>query len=454
MVRPGDLVGDRYRVIEEIASGGMGTVWRAHHEELDVDVAIKLVSADAATPSSLKRFKREAQAAARLRSPHIVQVIDFGVFEDQPYLAMELLRGEDLATRLDRVHVLPLAECATIMDGVAKAVQLAHDAGIVHRDLKPGNIFLERVGEEEIVKVLDFGIAKDLKAVADPANTTASGLVGSPGYMSPEQVWGEAVGPPADVWAMGVVLFEMLTGVNPFEDEKLAKIFEKIIREPIPSVRTYNGGLPEAFDDLLAAAFARKASDRIQSPKELADGVRKAIDDPSATSAREFDPHAATMDASEASRTAVTEDGLLGPTPEPAKTDRRWTLLAVAALVLVVGGIGFISTRSAGIGTSPDSGRVQPSGVPSTAVSEEARAEAPRENADARAAPASEDAGAAAATPTSSASPAPPSSPLSRRSPKPVRAPRAAPRPAPKPEPAPPAAPSLDPRFGIPAEKN
>jgi eukaryotic-like serine/threonine-protein kinase len=278
MLRPGDRVGDRYEIIEQLGEGGMGTLFRAHHLELDVDVALKVVAARMASAGSLKRFKREARAAAKLRSPNIVQVLDYGEYQGHPYLAMELLRGEDLAARIGRVGRLPFEECARIMQGVAKAVQVAHRAGIVHRDLKPANIFLERVGEDEVVKILDFGVAKDLNAPIDPGSTTAAGVVGSPAYMSPEQVWAQEVGPRSDVWAMGVIAFELITGKNPFLDETLAKIFEHIIRDPLPKPSAFRPGLPAALDGFCERALARSPKDRLTSAKELADAFCAAIE--------------------------------------------------------------------------------------------------------------------------------------------------------------------------------
>jgi serine/threonine protein kinase len=278
MLRPGDRVGDRYEIIEQLGEGGMGTLFRAHHLELDVDVALKVVAARMASAGSLKRFKREARAAAKLRSPNIVQVLDYGEYQGHPYLAMELLRGEDLAARIGRVGCLPFEECARIMQGVAKAVQVAHRAGIVHRDLKPANIFLERVGEDEVVKILDFGVAKDLNAPIDPGSTTAAGVVGSPAYMSPEQVWAQEVGPRSDVWAMGVIAFELVTGKNPFLDETLAKIFEHIIRDPLPKPSAFRPGLPAALDGFCERALARSPKDRLTSAKELADAFCAAIE--------------------------------------------------------------------------------------------------------------------------------------------------------------------------------
>lgn len=278
MLRAGDKVGDRYVVIEQIAEGGMGTLWRAHHVELDVDVALKVLLVDRATPDLIKRFKREAQASARLRSPNIVTVLDYGVHDDRPYLAMELLRGEDLAARLASKKTLSLEDTAAIMQAVARAMQVAHAAEIVHRDLKPANIFLERVGEQEVVKVLDFGVAKDLRSKGDPSATTGAAVVGSPAYMSPEQVWAETVDHRADIWAMGVVMFEMLTGTCPFEDETLAKIFERIIRAPIPKIRDLNPALPPSLDAFFDKALARAPADRFASAKEMGDALLRALD--------------------------------------------------------------------------------------------------------------------------------------------------------------------------------
>ena len=276
MVRPGDRVSERYEVLEQLAIGGMGTLWRARHVELEVDVVLKVIASDAASPVLLKRFKREAQAAARLRSPNIVQVQDYGVFEGQPYLAMELLRGEDLATRLKRVATLTPAACLEVLEGVGRAMETAHAAGIVHRDLKPANIFLERVGDSDIVKVLDFGVAKEVAKSTDAMATTGASVVGSPAYMSPEQIWGEAVGPRADVWAMAVVAFELLTGHCPFADESLAKVFDRILRAPLPNARDYAAELSPAFDDFFRRGLARAQDERFQSATELVNAFSRA----------------------------------------------------------------------------------------------------------------------------------------------------------------------------------
>ncbi len=286
MVRPGDKISERYEVLEQLAVGGMGSLWRARHLELEVDVALKVILAEVATPLLIKRFKHEAQAAARLRSPNIVHVLDYGVFEQQPYLIMELLRGEDLAARLVRTGKLPPTEALAILAGMANGLMVAHEAGVVHRDLKPANVFLEKVAEQEVVKILDFGVAKDLRHKTDPIDTTSSGAVGSPAYMSPEQVWGEPVGAPADLWAMAAVAFEMLTGKAPFADKTLAKVFERIIRAPLPSAGDFAPELPPSLDGFFARALARPPAERFGSARELVEMLGQALAGEAAMPAR------------------------------------------------------------------------------------------------------------------------------------------------------------------------
>lgn len=268
-MRPGDIVGERYEIVKKLGAGGMGTLWRARHLELEIDVALKVVSPAEEDPNSLARFEREAKAVARLKSPHIVSVMDYGVFDGRPVLVMELLRGEDLATFIGREGPVELERCRQIVDQMCKAVQVAHDAGIIHRDLKPANVFLEKVGDDEIVKVLDFGVAKDLKREGSGHKTSTGALVGSPAYMSPEQVWNRKVGFASDVWALGVITLEMLTCTQPFEDDSMAKIFEHIVRDPLPRPSALNGRLPAAIDELFEQVFERDEARRIQSPRQF-----------------------------------------------------------------------------------------------------------------------------------------------------------------------------------------
>ena len=275
MPSSGDVVHERYRLVEQLGRGGMGTVWRAHHIELDVDVAIKLLSQDV-DPSGLRRFKREARAAAKLRSPHIVHATDFGLSEGQPFLAMELLEGEDLAARMEAGR-LDDETSVSIVEEVARALEVAHEAGIIHRDLKPANIFMAKVGDEELAKVLDFGVAKDTNVEGDVGSTTDGGMLGSPAYMSPEQVWMEPLTPKSDLWSLGVVTFELVTGENPFADSSLAKVFDHIVRDDLPRASDFRDDLSPQVDAFFERALSRDPAERYDSARELAEAFRAAM---------------------------------------------------------------------------------------------------------------------------------------------------------------------------------
>src|SRR5438128_1280002 len=185
----GVVIAGKYRLEQLLGQGGMGSVWSAHHLGLDKPVAVKFMApALCESAISRARFEREAKAAAKLVTRHVVQIYDHGVEDDVPYMAMELLSGEDLADRLGRVGRMKLDEAREMLEQICKGLQRAHDAGIVHRDLKPANLFFATLDDEEVVKILDFGIAKALEAQAPVEEQTKTGqMLGSPHYMSPEQ---------------------------------------------------------------------------------------------------------------------------------------------------------------------------------------------------------------------------------------------------------------------------
>jgi serine/threonine protein kinase len=220
---PGALVSDRLRLERLLGEGGMGCVWIAQHLTLGTRVAVKFVSAELAAshPEIAARFSREAAAAAKITSPHVVRTLDFGATpQGTPYLVMELLEGESLAERLEREQRVPPAEAATIVSHVANALSEAHRLGVVHRDIKPGNIFLTRAGRAVFAKVLDFGIARDVAATTGAATQTGA-LLGTPQYMSPEQLMSaKGVDSRADLWALAVTAYEMLVGTPPFVGER------------------------------------------------------------------------------------------------------------------------------------------------------------------------------------------------------------------------------------------
>ena len=211
------VIAQKFRLVRELGRGGMGSVWLAQHTELGTPCAVKFIDNAAATsPEMRERFAREARAAAQLRSPHVVQIFDHGIFEGIPYIAMELLEGEDLGKRLGRVGRMRPEEVVAILAPVARALGKAHTLGIVHRDLKPENIFLVRDDERELVKILDFGIAKvNTNALEREASTRTGALLGTPYYMSPEQAQGtKKVDHRSDVWSVGVIALEALTGTH------------------------------------------------------------------------------------------------------------------------------------------------------------------------------------------------------------------------------------------------
>jgi serine/threonine-protein kinase len=270
----GVMIAGKYRLDRPLARGGMGSVWVARHLALDMPVAIKFMDASIASlDEALVRFEREAKLSARIRSPHVVEILDYGTDLGRPYIAMELLLGEHLGERLRREGRLALPDAATIVVQVAKALRRAHEAGVVHRDLKPANVFLSRFDDEEIVKLLDFGIAKS--GWGDDAEVTKTGVVlGSPSYMSPEQVRGiKYIDHRSDLWSLGVLLYRALTGQMPFQGESNLDVALRIAGEPYPLATSVAPDLPIEVDDLFARALARDREERFQSAREMAAAI-------------------------------------------------------------------------------------------------------------------------------------------------------------------------------------
>jgi serine/threonine protein kinase len=274
----GEILAERFRLERELGRGGMGLVWRAHHLTLDVACAVKFVSDEALRDSDApSRFQQEARASAKLRSRNVVQMLDYGVWRGRPYLAMELLEGEDLAERLKRRRKLSVAETLAIMHGVSRALQSAAQLGIVHRDLKPENVFIAREMGEEIAKVLDFGIAKftDARRGRVEHRTQTGALLGTPHYMSPEQVDGTmAVDGRSDLWSLSVITYECLTGQLPFQSNALGNLFMRIMTAPLPVPSHVAPELPPEFD----AWWARAADRDIEGRYPHADAWYEALD--------------------------------------------------------------------------------------------------------------------------------------------------------------------------------
>ncbi|RYZ05139.1 MAG: serine/threonine protein kinase [Myxococcales bacterium] len=272
------VLAGRYRLERQLGKGGMGSVWLAEHLALRSWVAVKLMDpAIAATPEGAERFRREAMAAASLRSAHVVQVLDYGVHETTPYLVMELLNGESLAGCLEREKRLAPERTVAIMTQVARALGRAHGAGIVHRDLKPDNIFLVREDDQELVKILDFGIAKTPSSTFGGMETKTGVTMGTPYYMSPEQVEGKkAVDFRTDLWAMAVITCECMTGVRPFDGSTYGELLLNICARPIAPPSS-QGFMLRGFDEWFAKATNREAEQRFASAQELVSALRDVV---------------------------------------------------------------------------------------------------------------------------------------------------------------------------------
>lgn len=265
------MVTPSLRLVRELGVGGMGHVWVADHLVLGVPVAVKFLAPELTfDPNAIARFSREAVAASEVRSPHVVQILDYGVSDDgPPYLVMELLEGCDLAQLLRRNRTLPLAKVAHIVGQVANALARAHERGVVHRDVKPGNIFLtDPDAAEPFVKVLDFGIAKN--AATDATMTATGAALGTVHYMSPEQIVAKPVDHRTDVWSLGVVVFEALTGTVPFDGGSVGSLALALHTQPFPLLSRRAPSLGTGLDDWMKKACAREPSDRFGSMDELA----------------------------------------------------------------------------------------------------------------------------------------------------------------------------------------
>ncbi len=276
---PGTVIGDKYRVERLLGSGGMGAVVAARHLELGQDVAIKVLLPSAAkSPESTARFLREGRSAAQLTSPHVAKVFDTGrLASGAPYLVMELLRGRDLRAHLAEVRRVPLAQAVDWILQAAHAVAEAHARSIIHRDLKPANLFLAETSAGQQIKVLDFGVSKQLGSdELDLTKTTSA--VGTPRYMAPEQMRSARLADArGDVWSLGIVLYELTTGEAPFRGDSVpALCFDVMERTPVrPS--QHDPELPSSFDEVIARCLEKEPGDRFQSVEALAAALRAVV---------------------------------------------------------------------------------------------------------------------------------------------------------------------------------
>jgi eukaryotic-like serine/threonine-protein kinase len=266
------MLAARYRLGERVAVGGMGSVYVATDARLGRKVAVKLLKEELATEADfVERFRREAHAAAALNHPNIAQVYDYGQDGRQHFIVMELVPGVDLSRLLKERGRLSPDETVHVVTQVCGALSAAHAAGIVHRDIKPANVIVDQRGH---VKVTDFGIARTL---GQPSLTHSGALLGTAQYLSPEQARGQPAGPASDLYSLGIVLFQMLTGGVPFAGESPVAIALRHLHEDVPSPSASTPGVPPALDEVVLRATAKEASERFQDAGRMADALAHAL---------------------------------------------------------------------------------------------------------------------------------------------------------------------------------
>jgi serine/threonine-protein kinase len=297
----GRSIAGRYTVVRRIGKGAIGAIYEVRHTKLDRRFAMKTLAGDfAEDPDTLARFRREADVIAKLRHPNIVDIVDWDVTDaGAPYLVMELLRGENLALRLKRTGPMPWPIIGRVIDEMLAALTVAHRAGVVHRDLKPHNIFLavDDAGDER-VKLLDFGVSK--VRGGQVVTSVEGAVIGTPAYMSPEQAEGRAdVGPEADVWSTGAILYEMVTGQRAFRAPTIPALMYAICHGHAPPIGGRRPDAPPLLEDIVGRALSRDPKRRLASAEQMRSELREAL--------RECAPGAFTAPMRAVTATARTE---------------------------------------------------------------------------------------------------------------------------------------------------
>ncbi len=428
---PGSVVAGKYRVDRLLGEGGMGWVVQAMHLQLDQRVALKFMHATSASesPEGVARFLREARAAARIQSEHVARVMDVGTLDTgAPYLVMEYLEGQDLEGLLQARPALPVNEAIGYALQACEGLAEAHAAGIIHRDLKPANLFLARKGDGSLrVKLLDFGISKlapSAGRTSDGAKTGTRNLMGSPLYMAPEQMRSSKnVDRRADIWSMGVILYEMLAGSSPFNGDTLPEICARILADPAPSLRTGPSTIPVQLEAIVLRCLEKEPDARFPDvgalaralgpfgPPELratGDRLARLLRTTSQT-AQESAPEASGPIRVAASSLIVQTNAAFGTAASPTRTRRSSaTAIGVTAALAIAGVavVGVVANRD----RHPDAPAVSAAAV--AAPSAPAASTAPVVIAPAPApAPVNPPAAASPAAPAPSAAHGPPAAP-------------------------------------------
>ena len=425
---PGTILAGKYEVVGVLGKGGMGVVLEARHLRLNQNVALKLLLPSVrATGETVTRFEREARAAARLQSPHVVRILDVDTLDDGcPFMVMERLRGCELDAEMKARGPLPVQEAVGYILQACAAMAVAHRAGIVHRDLKPSNLFLSETEGQRTVKVVDFGISKLAGDVATSVTATTSAF-GTPLYMSPEQVRSvKHVDSRTDIWSLGVILYEMLAGTPPFKEESATALLVAIATDAPTPIRKVRPDVPPQLASAVMRALEKDPDVRFGEVRDFAAAIR---------------PFGPSMDDPAMAAVSVELAGVTGEIGRPPSSPalklngkRRTIAIAAAALAVAIGGVIFVATRAQDppVDAAPE--------VSITATPPPPAPSDPVVVTPASAIPSSEPA------PSGIPVVAPPPRPSSTSSPKPSTTPTSNPEPDQPPKPAP-TKPELDPKY-------
>lgn len=343
---PGLRISPSLSLVRKLGQGGMGAVWVAEHLTLHTQVAVKFISDTTTQPGMRERFNREAAIAAQMKHPHAVQILDHGIsYQGAPFIAMELLEGEDLRHRIQRLGRLSLTETSHILGQTCRALARAHSIGLVHRDIKPDNIFLIEIDGELFVKVLDFGIARQVQTSGQSATATGA-LLGTPHYMSPEQAMSaKHVDARADLWSLAVVAYHCVTGRVPFDGDTLPAVFVAIVNGKFEPPSGLVPGLPPAIDAWFAKALARDPDSRFSSAKDLADSFARAMVGASVEQVAVRQPEPSLVPAATEPGRSPGQPTLDGAAVSHARAapPRRAVLAAAIAAVVCVATVGALA---------------------------------------------------------------------------------------------------------------
>jgi len=367
----GQVISGRFRLERLLGHGGMGTVWEARHLSLETQIAIKFLNADLSRRRDvLARFSREATSAARIRSPHVVSILDSGFTDDgRGFIAMELLHGEDLGKRLNRFGRLGVSETAQVVTQICRGLSKAHSVGVVHRDLKPENIFVVEEEESFTIKILDFGIAKSIGSEAATHKTDTGQILGTPLYMSPEQALGRPIDSRSDLYSLAVVAYRCLTGRPPFMCPAVGEMIVAVSTQQPPPPSRFDGALPTAIDDWFLRALAKEPSARYQRANDLAESFSLACGEARSSGPPAHDSPRITPDRTIRTSTLYDRPDHVLPSHEEVATTieaaqlssgrprsfrLRWAAVAVSTLLAAgIGTTAFLTHRARSLPPAP-----------------------------------------------------------------------------------------------------